>query len=317
MSCDGNCYAEWAYQSIWFEWQDDYYYDLSSKTCVQQWDSITQVAVNHTMFGNKLVCREFDYYVDSLSSEVVELGTSTYPYKDLNSVFVELINLHGGESRNLTVYIKEDTWNILYVRKNLIIGISKIVFKSYSEDDSSNSKAIIIGTDNTALTVTYVMPTMFNILSNKTMLLSDLYSKLGNYSIGDMELIGKELSTFTISASNVAFENLKLLTSHKLVQTNNFFFRIIKSKLSLFELKNLIINVSGTIFYWEEQTISNLEDLVIDYYRTFRGFYYDMYCDNPTEFYDSVTNINNLTLYYSQKAVISGERLFLANSGKF
>jgi hypothetical protein len=307
MSWDGNCNAECAYQSFWFEWQDDYYYDLDSRTWVQQWNNVTQVAVNSTMFGNKLVCRGFNYYVDSLSSEVVELGTNTYPYKDLSAVFVELVNLHGGTTRNTTVFIKADTINYLYLRQNPIVGMSNITFTSYSEDGSSNSKATIIGTDNTTLTAAYVIPTMFNIMSNKTKLLSDLFTKIGGYSELVKGTVESEFSVFVFSSSNVTFLNMNCITSHKSVASRYYFFRLIKPKLGLFEVKNCFFKTSGIIAYTTEQIMLNIESITIDYYQTFRGFVIQMFY-SPIDIYnDAVVNIKDVTVYQSKEYLWNNE----------
>ena len=42
---------------------------------VAQCDFNTQIAINDTQFDNRLICRDFEYYVNPESDSIVELGT--------------------------------------------------------------------------------------------------------------------------------------------------------------------------------------------------------------------------------------------------
>ena len=81
----------WAYQSTCFDCTTGQYYDLTAQTCVANWNGSTQIAITDSQFGSKPIWRSFDYYVDSSSLEIIELGTKKYPYKSISLVFVELL----------------------------------------------------------------------------------------------------------------------------------------------------------------------------------------------------------------------------------
>ena len=59
--------------------------------CISTWDNQSQILL--TTDGLSF-CRGFDYYVDITSDQTIELGSKQYPFKDLESVFVELANHH-------------------------------------------------------------------------------------------------------------------------------------------------------------------------------------------------------------------------------
>ena len=63
--------------------------DISA--CVSTCDDQSEIAL--TIDGLSF-CRGFDYYVDITSDKTIELGSREYPFKDLDSVFIELANYH-------------------------------------------------------------------------------------------------------------------------------------------------------------------------------------------------------------------------------
>ena len=62
-----------------------------ASTCVNSCDSQSQIPL--TVNGINF-CKSFDYYVDITSDQTIELGSKAYPFKDLHSVFIELVNYH-------------------------------------------------------------------------------------------------------------------------------------------------------------------------------------------------------------------------------
>lgn len=191
------------------------------------------------MFENKLVCRDFDYYVDVLSTEVVELGTKKYPYKDLNSVFIELVNLHSNSDRTINVYVKERTINYLETKKNHVVNTNYVLFTTYSSSNSSSEKSTLIGTDDATKINLFAVPTMFNILSNTTLLLEDKLTESGEYTSSEISLITSSLSVFTITSSNVKVDNFELLTEHSSTLIYEYrFFRTLKSKSTKLSIYN-------------------------------------------------------------------------------
>ena len=125
---------KWSYQSKWFECTVGKFYDLSKNVWVDSWNSTSQISIVDSQFGNKPIWRSFDYYVDSESTKIVELGTLSNPYKSLELVFVELLNYHSHSNRTVNVYIKENTVNELLISRNFIINtttVNKILYYVY------------------------------------------------------------------------------------------------------------------------------------------------------------------------------------------
>jgi hypothetical protein len=111
--------------------------------------------------------------VNPRSTSSTELGTQAHPYKDLESVFVELMNFHSHSDRNITVYIMEYSTVFASVMTH-ITNITQVHFESYSKVSITPSKARIVGVRHASKIVAPSMPTKFSILSKDPI---DIFSK--------------------------------------------------------------------------------------------------------------------------------------------
>jgi hypothetical protein len=159
--------------------------------------------------------------VNPRSTSSTELGTQAHPYKDLESVFVELMNFHSHSDRNITVYIMESSTVFASVMTH-ITNITQVHFESYSEVSITPSKARIVGVKHASKIVVPSMPTKFNILSKDSIdILADKSSRFAekvtnNASISAAEqvMIISPVSVFKMYRSGVSFVNLFLTSDY-------------------------------------------------------------------------------------------------------
>lgn len=102
---------------------------------------------------------------------MIELGTKDHPYKELDSVFVELMNFHTNVNRNISVYLMESSTSYLKVA-SYISNITHVNIEAYSEKSISPKKARIIGVESSNKIVPPGMVTKFNILSKHGLLVN-------------------------------------------------------------------------------------------------------------------------------------------------
>jgi len=63
-----------------------------------------------TLYFDSKFCWDSNYYIDSSSKNVVELGTKQFPYKRINTALLEIFNLYTNNSNaNIQLFIKEGT----------------------------------------------------------------------------------------------------------------------------------------------------------------------------------------------------------------
>ena len=89
------------------------------------------------------IYRTLDYYIDPLSTEIIELGTYKYPYKSIKSVISEIINFHSHVHRDIVIYTKD-----AYIEDELfhIINITSVTITSHPDYLEIGRRAILIPT---------------------------------------------------------------------------------------------------------------------------------------------------------------------------
>ena len=147
------------------------------------------------------------------SESVVELGTKSHPYKNLGYVFVELLNYHSHQDRNISIYVKEYTQNYIYVFNSFIVNINYVEILSYSDDDTvTPGKPIITALEKEELKDS--RGTSLNILQNYEMRISEAI--VDNPNVTDYERFNYEQGgyIFIIIRSNFYIDNFELKSEY-------------------------------------------------------------------------------------------------------
>ena len=92
----------WKYQQSWMQWANNKTFDLESFECVDEWGTDT-VLIEDGQLNLKSVWRSFEYYVDPLSTSMIELGTKEHPYRTIESVNLEIINFHSHTDSDIII----------------------------------------------------------------------------------------------------------------------------------------------------------------------------------------------------------------------
>jgi len=103
--------------------------------------------------------------VNPLSESVVELGTEDHPYKDIESVFVEILNFHSHTQRSIKVFVMEGS-TIFVNSPTYFVNITHVQIESYTEKSAVVGMARLVGIRTEDKIILPSMPSKFNILSN-------------------------------------------------------------------------------------------------------------------------------------------------------
>jgi hypothetical protein len=110
--------------------------------------------------------------VDPESTEIIELGTKAFPYKNIGLPFVEILNYHSHSERTINIYLKEYTENLLLWKSNYIINITQVNVETYSTTNIG-----VIGRADILIKMRDVVmltsKTVFNIMKHTTLLLDE------------------------------------------------------------------------------------------------------------------------------------------------
>jgi hypothetical protein len=133
-------------------------------SCVTLCDDLTQTQITDAQMHSIPLCRSYEYFIDPTSKSVVELGTINHPYKDFESVMVELLNFHTHNDRTINIYIMEDVITYWVIAESYFSDITLVNVQSYSKITAAPNKANIVGVTDTSHRVAAGVPTKFGIL---------------------------------------------------------------------------------------------------------------------------------------------------------
>ena len=122
---------------------------------------------------NKPVCRHFNYYVNPESTKIIELGTKAHPFKNIALPFVEILNYLSHSDRNITIFVKENTNNLLLWESNYIINITMVTVETYTESGNSTPNYATLLIKDAGVTK-LTSKTVFNILKDTDLRLNSI-----------------------------------------------------------------------------------------------------------------------------------------------
>ena len=97
---DGKWTGYWKGQKQWFVWDSGKFLDLETLSCVTNWDAL-KYQVSSSQYSTGELWRLSQFYVDPLSSELIELGTISYPYKSMKAVSSDILNNFSHQNMNI------------------------------------------------------------------------------------------------------------------------------------------------------------------------------------------------------------------------
>ena len=267
-------------------------------------DLNTQIAINDTQFDNRLICRDFDYYVNPDSDSIIELGTKDHPYKQIAYAFVEILNYHSHTDRNLTIYLMEYTRNELPVGTGNIINITNVEIRPYTLRASVDpDKANIVGIDSASIVSNPA--TLFSILKSYEFRFEDMVT---NYSdLTDSEKARAQLEKYLILAlrSNLLIYNMEITSEYSSVFDDVLITYPVYLQTKTLTLRNLHMRISGTILRAFDPFNLVIENIDVDYYRNSGGVDMDLQCNYPEANIYAYAHVTNVTFYNSQTKVIN------------
>jgi len=132
------------YQKQWFQCPGTQVYSLSTYTCVDACEA-SEVKISSTKIHGLTVCRPPEYYVNPLSTEILELGTKLYPYKDINLVYIELFNFLKNLDITVRVNLLDDMDYVLYHEFATFYNMKEVIFQKYTiSRDYTSGKSLAI-----------------------------------------------------------------------------------------------------------------------------------------------------------------------------
>ena len=205
-SCEGTCGLYWQYQASCFEWQPGEALDTDTLTCTNEC-RYPKILIDDSQFSVDSVWRSPEFYVDPISTSILEIGSREHPYKSMRALMSELLNHHSNQYKNINIYVKENTKVYIEDITNFIINITYVKITSYSDSEDNPTIATLIPTKFPQSDRS--QKSAFNILRNSELNLSKIIteSKITDYEKG---FIKDKEATITIIRSSFEMSNIEV-----------------------------------------------------------------------------------------------------------
>ena len=252
------------------------------------------------MFHDLAVWRSLVYYVNVDSISVIELGTFEHPYKDLDSVFVEILNLHAHTNRNIVVYIKEDTTNYLHVSRNFILNLNNVKIMTYSNVFSeASNKATIVVTDADDANPVYGISTSFSILKSSELQIEEKFSQSEHITDTNKDIINNEVSVIMLINSSLTLCNIDIMSDYISKLSQYYTIRGSNMDYRLMNITNVDFNVSGYLMTITSSLDINIQNSMIESTLLQGGIRVIAEWNYPEAQLNSTGMFDNLTFYYT------------------
>jgi hypothetical protein len=196
------------------------------------------------------------------------------------------------------VYILENTRSFLYLNDNYIVGAKKVNFVTYTEDEDILGRSTIIGVDSHENVPIYAIPTSFNILQNRTLLLQEMIWSNPEIDITEKNILLSVDTIVAFHSSGCSFTNIDFSSEYTEAFSSYNFFRAIQVEEKEFRLVNSDINSAGMFFITYDVLNSHFENIRLDWSEMTNGIVIFPTCPEHPE---TMTHayLNNVTLFYT------------------
>ena len=165
------------------------------------------------------MCRPLTYYVNPDSEQMMELGTIEYPFKDINLVFLDILNIHQHTDRTINVFVMEATDSYLPFDVIKIVNITQLNIDTYTDSDyyePRNANFRIVETPIEMKTSRSIM----NIIQNVTVGDIDV-SRMEEHEIFDLTF--QQFVAIHVHRSSISLNHINAYTEYATVRQGDTF----------------------------------------------------------------------------------------------
>ncbi|CAI2362327.1 unnamed protein product [Moneuplotes crassus] len=300
-TCEDSCNGLCSYQSQCFECSSGEILNLKNMTCVTECDTSAQILIQDPQLKDIPVCRDFNYFVNANSESPVEVGTQQHPYKDLESAFVEILNYHSHNARNITVYVMEAT-TVFAKSVTYVVNMTHVQVEAYNENNAELGLARMVGLDNSTKIVAPAMPTKFNILDSKNTLDDELIFNNSGFNTEDKVGLQLESAVFKPFHCGFILKNFRIVTNYDNPATSHAILEPYRADIRTVGMINVDMRMQGTVLFAATVTFNwHMENILVETQNLYRFSLTRLRCgDDQTDlgvklFFKNVTSINSAT----------------------
>ena len=276
--------------------------DTDTFKWVSTWAS-PKLTISSSQFSVSSIWRGTSMYIDPNSSQLIELGTQSYPYKSSRAAFSELLNFHSHRNVSMSIYFKENSEIYIEDDVNFILNITSVTISSYSDTSSTPSSTTLIPTQITQPTTSKKVA--FTILTNTNILLNETIQK-GTFTSNQIKSINRGKTTFMVAMSNVYFKNINAWRDSVDISTQTMFIYTISMNDKIIDMRNANLSLTGSVLLTADPMNGYFDSITLDTYRLIDGFAFLITWNYPEADLINEVYFNNFTGYKSATRTIYG-----------
>lgn len=199
-----------------------------------------------------------------------ETGLQSTPYKSMLGALTEILNLHSHSQYTVNLYIKENSVMYVPMKYFYVLNMTQFNMKTYTSSAGDPRSSTLIFTDQT---VQVFSPKtkynfVFGMVFNTTKVID-----AGSFSTREKTQLRSNNTGIVIGRTSFKVENVHFQASFSSSSQAFTLFKPVYQQNRNFEMSNLNLNISGSLFETFSPLNMQVINVDIDYFRTVRGFY--------------------------------------------
>lgn len=253
------------------------------------------------------LCRTATYYVNPLSISNAELGTRDHPYKEFESVIVEIMNYLSHEGLNITIYVMEKS-TIFANSPVHIINATNVHIESYSEVRTNPEKAKLVIVQTETKIVQYSMSNKFTILLDKEQRRDErIYAR--TFPEDELFILVVNNACFNPYLTGLTFKNFRVASDYLDLRPEHTFLEPLRVDDKEVALIDCDIKMGGTLML-SDSTAFNwiMTDVNIDISMLWRLSRLTLFCGETGTTLDTKVHFKNVNMYTSDAKPVLNQR---------
>jgi hypothetical protein len=167
--------------------------------------NVGQLEISNSQYNIAKICRSTDFYIDPNSSDMLELGTKTYPYRSFKSVASKILNQFSFRNLNVSINLKEGSRLYLEDDTTYFISLGVVTIQSYSDTSVNPLKTLLVPTAIPQHGISE--RAAFHILNNTDLLINETIA-VKNYADAELEKLRAREVTLKVVESSLSLVNI-------------------------------------------------------------------------------------------------------------
>ncbi|CAI2370232.1 unnamed protein product [Moneuplotes crassus] len=272
-SCMDTCLGVCSYRKTCMTCAPGQSLDIQTLECVDDCQ-VSQIKLEGPSLSVPSACRTPDYYVDPLSTEILELGTREHPYRTMKAVSSEILTFLSHREVNVTINVKD-----VYLEDYTLFALNMtgLTIKSHPGYTEASRKALIIPTEFTQVGIS--KKARLHLLNTADLPVENVLNA-GNFMDSERLQILRR-ATIVFARTEIKFDSIDLYREEEDYNKGITFSRAIYLQDRTLTFSDMKINITGTFFETSDPFNIVIRNIEFDTYSMTNILAVYIFCNYP------------------------------------